>query len=205
VHGGLHDADLLPVTTRELPDRPVEDDLEPCAQLVAEVGVHGASKPGERVELLATRQAVREPEVAREVADALSRGDGVGARVEPEEHGMPARGTNEAEQQADRRALAGSVRPEVSEDLATLDPDVEVDERLDAAVVRLRQTGGLDRGHVAHAAIVCLSVSAYAQALQLPSTTTVGRRWPGSPAFHPRAEPRVLSYGVPSRERRGVR
>ena len=131
MHERLDEPELLPVALRELPDRPVEDDAEPLAELLAEPGVEPAAKPGERLELLTAGQPVGEAQVAREVADPAARLDG-STPVSIAEDGRAAGGrADQPEQKPDRRALARPVRPEVPEDLAALDAQVEVGERLD--------------------------------------------------------------------------
>ena len=47
MHEGLHDPDLLPVSSRELADRPVEDSAQPLAQLISERRVNMAAKASE--------------------------------------------------------------------------------------------------------------------------------------------------------------
>jgi hypothetical protein len=120
VHERLHDPDLLAIAPRELPDRTVEHHLEPLTQRAAKRGGRVA-QANERVELLTCGEAVCEPQIAREVAHLPARRDPVSAAVQAE-HDRPARGRpDQVEQQPDRRALAGAVRPEEAEDLAPLD------------------------------------------------------------------------------------
>ena len=144
VHERLHDPDLLPVAARQLPDRAVQLDAEPLAERVAERR-SCAAQANERVELFARRQPVGQAQVAGQVADAPSCRDPGAAAVQAEERCPPGRRPDQVEQQPDRRALAGTVRPEVAEDFPLLDPKVEARERRDATAVGLREAGGLDR------------------------------------------------------------
>ena len=68
MHERLDDPELLAVPLRELPDRAVEDDVEALAELVAELLVHRAAQPCQRLELLATGESVGEAQVTGQVA-----------------------------------------------------------------------------------------------------------------------------------------
>lgn len=153
MHECLDDSQLLPVSLRELPDGPVGHDAEPLAELGSEPLVNSATQSREGVELLLACQAVREAKVAGEVADVLVRLHRSPPRVDPE-HGRPAAGrADEPEQQPDRCALAGAVRPQVPEHLSLLDAQVEVADGDDGVVVGLRETEGLDRRATGHASL----------------------------------------------------
>jgi hypothetical protein len=64
VHERLDDSDLLAVSLRQLPDRPVEDDAEALAERIPKLGVDAAAEPRERIELFPRRQAVEQPEIS---------------------------------------------------------------------------------------------------------------------------------------------
>ena len=88
------------------------------------------AQPPDELELLATRQERIEVRLFRHVAEACAEADEVvGDVAAVEEHG-PARWRQQPGQHADRRRLAGAVRPEVAEDVTGADGEAHrVDNR----------------------------------------------------------------------------
>src|SRR4249919_2664629 len=177
MHECLDEPELLTVPLRELTNRSVESDAEPLAELVAIVGVHASAQPCEGVELLTTRQAIREPQISGQIADESTRRDPLRTSVEPEE-GHTARGRmDQVEQEPDRGALAGAIRSQVSEDLTPCNAQIEVDERSNAPPVRLGQSDCLDRGRLGHGTIVLaafpLPLASLAAAEELAARTNL--------------------------------
>ena len=125
VHERLHEPELLAVALRELADRPVEHDTEALDERVPQPRIDRSAETGEGSELLVAREPVVQAQVAGQVADAPAGGDAVAAAVEPEHERLTFGGPNHVEQQPDRRALAGPVRPQEAEDLSVLDAQVE--------------------------------------------------------------------------------
>jgi hypothetical protein len=152
VHERLDEAELLAVPLRELADRAVEDDTEPLAELGSKLPVDRAANTGERVELLVTRQSVGEAEVTRQVADLPVCLDRCSPRVDTEDRRAAGSRSDQPEQEPDGGALARPVGPQVAEHLAALDAEVEVDQRANRLVVRLREGKGLDRRGGGHPA-----------------------------------------------------
>ena len=109
-----------------------------------------SAETGEGCELLVAREPVVQAQVARQVADPPAGSDAVAAAVEPEHERLTVGRPDHVEQQPDRRALAGAVRPQEAEDLAVLDAQVEAGQRAHPARVRLRQGEGLDCRSVRH-------------------------------------------------------
>jgi len=133
-----------------LADRAIDNDAEPLAELIPERFVDVSAKARKRVELLAPGEPVRKAKIAWQIADVPANRYSGGAGVEPEERRAACRRPDEAEEESDRRRLAGAVRPQISEDLAGLDTEVEVDERAYLSAVRLRQANSLDGRRFGH-------------------------------------------------------
>ena len=91
-----------------------------------------------------------QPQLARHVGDPAPQRHPIAGRVQAEGADPAARGSEEAEQAADRRALAGPVGPQEPEDLATLDLEVDAPDRLDLAVVLDEALDTDDRVQHAH-------------------------------------------------------
>src|SRR5262249_51843685 len=85
---------------------------KPLDELVAISNVDAAAQPGEELERLGASQRRPEERLARDVRDATVRLDRRRPRVDAEELGTPAARAVQAQQQADRRRLAGAVRPQ---------------------------------------------------------------------------------------------
>ena len=143
VHQRLDEADLLPVALREVGHGAVQVEVEPLDQLVHVARIDADAQAREEREVLAARQARVEGELARDVADVPADLDALPARVQPEHDGPARRRTDEVDEEPERGRLAGSVRPQVAEDLAALDLEGEVDDAPRPAVA-LRQALGLD-------------------------------------------------------------
>jgi len=146
VEEGADQADLLAVTTRELAERAVEVGAEAARQLLGAAKPVDASQLRQQGDRLAAAGALAVAEVARQVAEPRPDRDAVAMAVEAEDAGAAGARVQEVEQGADRRRLAGAVRPEEGEHLAGFDRDGHV---LDASVgaVELGQAIGLDHRH----------------------------------------------------------
>ena len=147
VERALDDADLLPVPARELAQRPVHVRLEALGELGRSPEVVHAAHVGEERDQLAAGEPRVVREVAREVAEPRPDGEAVAAAVEAEERGRAARRVQQVEQRADGRRLAGAVRAQEAEHLASLDGHRDALDPACAAVA-LGQLVGLDHGHV---------------------------------------------------------
>src|SRR5690606_18159492 len=100
---------------------------------------------GETVDRLASGEARPQADVAGHVREPPVQVDRVVPRVAAEEPRAARVGAQEAEQDADRRGLAGAVRSEEPGDLARADGEVEPVERLHVPE-RLAQVVHLDGG-----------------------------------------------------------
>src|SRR5207344_1350651 len=103
----------------------------------------------EETEQLAAGHPLVQPEVARQVAEPLANAHAVASRVEPEDAEPAVRRADQVEQQADRRRLAGAVRPQEAEDLAGLDREVDVDDPPVRSVALGQLLCADDLGHAA--------------------------------------------------------
>ena len=126
MHEGEHDAHLLPVALGEILHPAVEGELEAFGQLVGPAGSPKSAGPRERGHVVADGHATEEPEVPRDVPGAAVDGDTVEVGVESEHPGGPGRRPVQVEEGPYGRGLPGPVRSEESEDLAGIDPQVEV-------------------------------------------------------------------------------
>ena len=143
----LDDADLLAHAARVVADEPLQRrtrQLQPVAQLAAPHR-RTAGQLAEIVEQPLARERVVERDAAGQVADPATDRHAVAHDVEAE-HAAAARGRMEKpEQEADRRALPGSVRTEEAEHLALTDDEIERFERSDVMAVVLREAERFDR------------------------------------------------------------
>ncbi len=143
-----HQADLLLVPLRVLPEAPLRINVEALDQRRLEGLVDPAPQVSEILEGLATGQAVVEGELARNVADPAVDPDRVDARFDAEDKGSAARRADQVEDRADRGRLARAVRPEEAEHLALADLEVDIGDTEVAAVVLGELLGLDDGGHV---------------------------------------------------------
>ena len=155
---GLDDAELLAHAAAVVADLPAQvpiRELEPLDELVAQRR-RASVERGEVVEQVVAAHRVVERDAARQVARLAPDPDAVAGDVVAQHRRGPARRVEIAEEQADRRGLAGPVGPEEPEDLARLDADREPVEGTHLAAptegqamagVRLRQAGRDDGVH----------------------------------------------------------
>ena len=144
----LDDADLLAHAARVVADEPFQGgrrQFQPIAQLAAPHR-RTAGQLGEVVEQPFSAERVVERDAARQVADAATDRDAVAHDVEAEHASTAGGRMQKPEQQANRRALPGSVRAEEAEDLALAHDEIERFERSDFMAVVLGETGGFYRG-----------------------------------------------------------
>ncbi len=145
MHERRDDPDLLLVSLREVADPAVEVEPEALRELGDRAALDTPAQPAEECEVRPGGRPRRNLQLTGEVPGLPAGLHAVRAGVEPRDRRAPARGTDQVEQKADRRRLARAVGAEIAEDLAGLDPKVEV---LDTALlaVELRQAHRLDRG-----------------------------------------------------------
>jgi len=144
MHECLHDSELLPIASRQFPDRPIQHDAEPFNQRVTPGRVDRPTEPGERVELRLARQSIEETQISGHIPNVTPRLDTLGAAITPQDPRSAAGRADEIKQKPDRRALARAVRTEEREDLALLDPQVEPGQSADSTAVRFRERRDLD-------------------------------------------------------------
>jgi len=108
--------------------------------------VDAAVQAREERERLGARQRRPQERLACDVGDTPVRGLRITPCVDAEQLGPSGRRPVEAEQQSDRRRLAGAVRAEIAVHLALVDRQVETVEGHRLAVA-LRQARGMDCGH----------------------------------------------------------
>ena len=147
-HQRADEDDLLAVPPGIGTDLLVRIEVEAGDQLVAVGLVDLPVNPPEQVQRLGTGQ--RGPEVGfpGDVGEAAVRLHRSGPAVEAEDLAAPRRGLRQAQQEADRRRLAGAVGAEVADHLARPDLEVEIVERHHVAEA-LGEAIGADC-HVAH-------------------------------------------------------
>src|SRR5262249_23169558 len=104
---------------------------------------------GEQLEVLAARQIGIEARALDEPGDALERLRPVDERIAPEQARVAGGRTDQAEQHPERGRLAGAVRPQIAEDIAALDGEIDAVDRDDLAVA-LDEPACRDPGGVAH-------------------------------------------------------
>ena len=138
VHERLDHAELLLVPVRQRGDLRGQIALQPIGQRVDELPVDAPAERREEVQVLPSRQVLVRNELAREVAHPAVDLDARRRRFQAEDGGATRRRSDEVQERADRRRLAGAVGAEEPEHLAGLDRQGDVD---DAArgPVRLRE------------------------------------------------------------------
>ena len=142
----LDEADLLAVAARELAERSGQVGLEALGEWLGEAETLEPAQGGDVREQLAPGHALREAEVAGQVAQPRADGAAVAATIEAEQACAAARRMQEVQQRADRRRLAGAVGAEESEDLTAVDGQGEVMDAAGGVGVALGQAvGGDDR------------------------------------------------------------
>ena len=99
---------------------------------------------GEQPQVLPAREVRVEPRPLDEAGDAVERSRADVERVAAEEASVSLGRPDQSEQHAQRRRLPRAVRPEVAEDVAALDRQVDVVDRDDLAVA-LDETARFDR------------------------------------------------------------
>src|SRR5581483_7074385 len=103
----------------------------------------------EQLQIPAAGKVGIEPRPLDEAGDAVERLRAGEHRVAPEELGAPGRRPDQPEQHSQRRRLAGAVRPEIAEDVAALDRQVDTVDRdeLSVALDETPRDDGRDVGH----------------------------------------------------------
>jgi hypothetical protein len=122
---------------------------EALGQLVPDAAIDAAPELGEVVQHRLTTESRIEREVARKEADPAPYLEAVGVGVELHQRGRARGRCDQVQQEPHRGRLAGAVRPQETEDLATLDLEVEIEEPAPFPVV-LGQAAGAYRGGVVH-------------------------------------------------------
>src|SRR5437773_3979495 len=135
VHEGEHDAELLLVAARVFAKAAAEVQVEAFGDVAHDLGVGAAAHASEVGDHLLAAQAAELRHVAGHVADLVLDGDGVALAVEAEDVGGAEGRPDRAHEAANRRALPGSVRSEVTEHLLGRDLEVEVEEAVSEPVV----------------------------------------------------------------------
>jgi hypothetical protein len=98
-----------------------------------------AEQAAREIEQLADRQVVVEVRGLRQEADARARR--AARDLVAEDRGGTARRPDQAHQRANRRGLAGAVRPDEAEDMAALDRERDAAERFDLLASKRRAEG----------------------------------------------------------------
>ncbi len=157
MHEGLDETHLLLVAVRERLDRPIQLGVEALGELLGVGQVLHAAERREVAQQVATGHARVERHLAGEVADVAPELDGRTVCRVAQDAGRALRRTNEVQEQADGGRLSRAVGPEVAEDLALPDLEVDVDDAALAAV-GLGQSLGPDgrgvRGGTRHGATI---------------------------------------------------
>ena len=129
-HQREQEGQLLAVAARELASRLAQVEVEPLRQRT------GAGRPTDPVEVTDVVDVVLpgeprvERDVARDVADPPMQLVTARPGIEPEQLDAARRGPGEPHDDPQRRRLAGAVGPEVAEDLAVLDDEVDATQGL---------------------------------------------------------------------------
>ena len=144
---GCDERDLLPVALGVAAALLGRVEVEALEQRGATVLVEVAAQPAEQVDDLAAGEVRPQGDVAGDVRDAAMDGLDVGPGVGAQQRRGPAVGLQQAQEDADRRGLAGAVGAEESVHLALLDRQVEPVERAGASERLGEFLGFDDSGH----------------------------------------------------------
>ncbi len=117
--------------------------IEALDQLVAVRGVDPALDPSQEMNRLEPGERGPQAGLAGDVSEPPVCLDGLALAVEPEDLCPPRRRPGQPQEQADGGRLPGTVRPQVTDDLARGDLEVEADQRI-GRTVALGQTLGAD-------------------------------------------------------------
>ena len=128
--------------------RPIRE-LDEVEYLVDASLGHAAVEVAEQAQVAAAREVRIEARPLDEAGDTVERPGAVDLRVAAEEEREPGRRADQPEQHPQRRGLPRAVRPEIAEDVAALDGQLDVIDRGDLAVA-LDEPADLDRRGVAH-------------------------------------------------------
>ena len=110
---------------------------------------HAAVEIAEQAQVAAARQIRIEARALDEAGHAVERARAVDQRITPEEPRVALRRADQPEQHPQRGRLAGAVRPEVAEDVASIDRQVDVVDGDDVAIA-LDQPSRFEGRRVAH-------------------------------------------------------
>jgi hypothetical protein len=116
---------LLTIALRERPDLLARVQPEPIHELIAIRDVSGAVQPGEELKRLGARQRRPQERLAGDISDAPVSGHRIAPGIDAEQRRPAGAGAVQAEQQPDRRCLAGAVGTQVAVHLALVDRQVE--------------------------------------------------------------------------------
>ena len=152
-HERLDDADFLAIAPRQLPDLDRRIELEPFGDR-SPGAARQVAQAGHVVELLAGRERTQIGGIGAGVGHPDMGGRRVPPAVVAHDDGATRRRAQEAEEDADRRRLAGAVRAEESEDLVLADREIEIEDAA-ALAVALGQADDLDRVGAHHAGPRC--------------------------------------------------